>query len=66
MSVSVIFNPAEGFADYNIKIDERGGWWSYEIVKVGDEEYSLRSTTRYPGAYLALAAAILALQVEEA
>ena len=25
MSVSVIFNPAEGFADYSIKIDERGG-----------------------------------------
>lgn len=66
MSVSVIFNPPEEFADYSIKIDERSGWWSYEIVKVGDEDFSLRSTTRYPGAYLALAAAILALQVEEA
>ena len=66
MSVSVIFNPPEEFADYSIKIDEAGGWWSYEIVKSGDEGFSLCSTTRYPGAYLALAAAILALQVEEA
>ena len=64
MSISVIFNPPEEFADYSIKIDERGGWWSYEIVKPGNEDFSLRSTKRYPGAYLALAAAVLALQVE--
>ncbi len=65
MSESVIFNPAEEFAGYRIKIDIDGERCSYEIVKYGDESFSLCSTKDYPGVYLALAAAVheLALQV---
>lgn len=41
MSESVIFNPAEEFAGYRIKIDIDGERCSYEIVKYGDESFSL-------------------------
>ena len=49
MSESVIFNPAEEFAGYRIKIDIDGERCSYEIVKYGDESFSLCSTKDYPG-----------------
>lgn len=63
MSQSVIFNPAEEFVGYSIKIDIDGERCSYAIVGAGKPV--LVGTKDYPNVSLALAAAVheLALQV---